>query len=120
MGMAFILREFFFQEKKIKMEKKTSPPSLQDIKDTMETSYACIFPHTFKMMNFSLVLLIGTASVERSFSHLIMIKTWLRSRLSDCSVAQLMRISIEGPEIDAAEFEEILEIFNEHNHRILY
>ena len=48
-----------------------------------------------------LVLPIGTASVERSFSHLKMIKTRLRSRLSDCSVAQLMRISIEGPEIDA-------------------
>ena len=83
---------------------------MQDIKDTMETSYACIFPETFKMMNIFLVLPIGTASVERSFSHLQMIKTRLRSRLSDCSVAQLMRISIEGPEIDAMEFEEILEI----------
>ena len=30
-----------------------------------------------------------------------------------------MRISIEGPEIDAVEFEEVLEIFKEHNHRIL-
>ena len=30
-----------------------------------------------------------------------------------------MRISIEGPEIDAVEFEEILAIFKEHNHRIL-
>ena len=38
-----------------------------------------------------------------------MIKTRLRSRLSDCSVAQLMRISMEEPEFDAAEFEEILE-----------
>ena len=76
----------------------------------METSCACIFPETFKMMNTFLVLPIGTASVERSFSHLKMIKTRLRSRLSDCSVTQLMRISIEGPEIDAVEFEEILEI----------
>ena len=40
-----------------------------------------------------------------------MIKTRLRSRLSDCSVAQLMRIWIEGPEIDAVKFEEILEVF---------
>ena len=54
----------FFQEKKVMMEKKTSPPSLQDIKDTMETSDACIFPETFKMMNFFLALPIGTASVE--------------------------------------------------------
>ena len=70
------------------------------------------------MMNTFLALPIGTASVERSFSHLKMIKTRLRSRLSDCSVAQLMRISIEGPEIDAMEFEDILEIFKEHNLRI--
>ena len=57
--------------------------------------------------------------VEQSFSHLKMIKTRLYSRPSDCCVAQLMRILIEGPEIDAVEFEEILEIFKEHNHRIL-
>ena len=85
----------------------------------METSYACIFPETFKMMNIFLALPIGTAWVERSFSHLKLIKTRLRSRLSDSSVVQLMRISIEGPEIDAEEFEEILEICKEHNHRIL-
>ena len=91
------------------MMENTSPPSLQDIKGTMETSYACIFPETFKMMKIFLALPIGTAAVERSFSHLKMIKTRLCSRLSDCSVAQLMLI--EGPEIDAVEFEEILEIF---------
>ena len=43
----------------------------------------------------------------------------VHSRLSDCSVVQLMRISIEGPEIDAVLFEEILEVFKEHHHRIL-
>ena len=85
----------------------------------METTYACISPETFKILNIFLALPIGTASMEQSFSHLKMIKTRLRSLLSDCSVAQLMRISIEGPEIDALEFEEILEIFKEHNHRIL-
>ena len=48
-----------------------------------------------------------------------MIKTRLCSHLSDFSVAQLMSASIEGPEIDAEEFEEILEICKEYNHRIL-
>ena len=43
------------------MEKNTSPPSLQDIKDTLETSL-------FKMMNIFLALPIGTCSVEQSFS----------------------------------------------------
>ena len=85
----------------------------------METSYACISPETFKMMNIFLVLPIGITSVERSFSHLKMIKTRLRSRLSDCSVAQLMRILIEGSEIEAVEFEEILVFFKQHNHRTL-
>ena len=56
-------------------------------------------------MNIFLVLPIGTASGERSFSHLKIIKTWLHSHLSDCSGALLMRVSIEGPEIDAVEVE---------------
>ena len=63
-----VFKRAVFQEKKVMVEKNTSPPSLQDIKDTMEASYACIFPETFKMMNISLVLPIGTASVEQSFS----------------------------------------------------
>ena len=71
------------------------------------------------LRNIFLALPKGTASVERSFSHLKMIKTRLRSRLSHCSVAQLMRISIEGHEIDAVEFKETLEICEEHHHRIL-
>ena len=34
--------------------------------------------------------------MKQSFSYLKMIKTRLCSRLSDCSVAQLIRMSIEG------------------------
>ena len=49
--------------------------------------------------------------MEWSFSPLKMIKTRLQSRQSDCSVAQLMTISIEGPVIDAVEFEKIMDIF---------
>ena len=76
--------------------KKQQPSILQDIKDTMEISYACIFPETFKIMIIFLALPTDTASVERSFSHLKMIKTRLRSRVSDCCIALLMKISIEG------------------------
>ena len=63
-----VFKRAVFQEKKVMMEKNTSPLSLH-IKDTMETSYACIFPETFKMMNIFLALSVGTASVERSFGH---------------------------------------------------
>ena len=51
-------------------------------------------------------------SVEQSFSHLKMIQEGYAGTYQ--SVAQLMRISIEGPEI-YAEFEAI----KEHNHSLL-
>ena len=44
-----VFKRAVFQEKKVMMEKNTIRPSLQDIKETMETSYACIFPEIFKM-----------------------------------------------------------------------
>ena len=60
----------------------------------------------------------GKTSMERSFSYLKMIKTRLCSHQSDFNVAQLMNIWIEGTKIDAVEFEDIMEFFEEHNHRI--
>ena len=57
--------------------------------------------------------------MELSFIQLKIIKTRLHSHISDYSVVQLKQISIEGPEIDSMEFEKILEIFKEHNHRVL-
>ena len=76
-----------------------------------------LVPENIKM-NIFLALPIDTGLVERSFSHLKVIKTRLHSHLSDCSVAYLMKILIEGPEIDAVEFEEYWRFFW-HNHRIL-
>ena len=69
------------------MVEKTQLSIFARHKDTIETSYVCIFPETFKIINFFLALPIGTASGVRSFSHLKMIKTRLCSCLSDCSVA---------------------------------
>ena len=40
---------------------------------------------------------VGTATVERSFSQMKLIKTRLRSRLSDSNLEHLMKISIEDP-----------------------
>ena len=44
-----------------------------------------------------MALPVGTATVERSFSQMKLIKTRLRSRLSDSNLEHLMKISIEGP-----------------------
>ncbi len=60
-----------------------------------------------------LALSVGTATVERSFSHMKMIKTRPRNRLSDENLTHLMRIAIEGLNLS-----EILDIFKEKNRRI--
>ncbi len=65
-----------------------------------------------------LALPVGTATVERSFSHMKMIKTRLRNRLSDENLTHLMRIAIEGLNLSEVNFNEILDIFKEKNRRI--
>ncbi len=67
---------------------------------------------------FLLALPVGTATVERSFSHMKMIKTRLRNRLSDENLTHLMRIAIEGLNLSEVNFNEILDIFKEKNRRI--
>ena len=45
-----------------------------------------------------MVLPVTTATVERSFSDMKLIKTRLRSRLGEETLNHTMRISIEGPD----------------------
>ena len=93
---------------------------MQEIKKEMESgsSYSNIFSETFELMNILLTLPIGIASVERSFSQMKMIKTKLRNRLTDVTLAQLMRTAIEGSDHTSVNFEEILEVFKQNNRRI--
>ncbi len=82
-------------------------------------SYKAIFPQMFSLMNILLAIPVSTATVERSFSQMKLVKNRLRRRLSDVSLAQLMRVAIEGPEMTKVNFEEILAIFGQQNRRIL-
>ena len=66
-----------------------------------------------------LALPVGTATVERLFSEMKLVKTRLRNRLSDSNLSRLMRIAIEGPELSSVDFNEILDVYMEHNRRIL-
>ncbi len=64
-----------------------------------------IFPEYYNLTKILLALPVGTASVERLFSHIKMIK-------------HLMRIAIEGPDLSEVNFNKILDIFKENNRRI--
>ena len=65
----------------------SKPPSLQDVKTGMELSgaYRGIFPEIFKLFFVLLALPVATATVERSFSQIKIVKTRLHNRLSASS-----------------------------------
>ena len=86
-------------------EKESVSPSMQEILDEMQTSHTFggILPVTWKLLNITMGLPVGTASVERSFSQMKLIKTRLRSRLSDLNLEHLMKIAIEGPPLTDIE-----------------
>ncbi len=78
-----------------------------------ERIFSEIFPEVYNLAKILLALPVGTATIERSFSHMKMIKTRLRNRLSDENLTHLMRIAIEDPDLSEVNLNEILDIFKE-------
>jgi hypothetical protein len=107
-----MFKRAFFQEKKAMSSNSATDVLMQEMKSKMESTYSATFPEIFKLMNIVLVVPVGTASVEHSFSQMKMIKTRLRNRLADVNLARLMRIAIEGPELADVNFNEIISVFN--------
>ena len=59
---------------------------------------AAAFPNPAKLAAILIVLPITTATVERTFSSMKLIKTRLRSRMGESTLEHAMRICIEGPD----------------------
>lgn len=110
-----VFRRALCKEKNLFMSAKglSKAPSLQDLLQSMQATeaYMGIFPQTFNLLSILLALPVGTATVERSFSEMKMIKIRLRNRLSDSSLNYLMTIATEGPLMKKVQFEEILNVF---------
>ena len=76
-----------------------------------------MFPHLNTLANVCMTIpvgtaSVGTASVERSFSQMKMIKSCLRNRLSEKSLSYLMKIAIESPnKLSDDDLESILSIW---------
>ena len=78
-----------------------------------------LFPNLCKIATISLSIPVSTASVERSFSQMKLIKTRLRSSLNDKSLSHLMKIAIESPaELTDSHLEEVVDVWNRKNRRI--
>ena len=56
------------------------------------------FPNLSKLAEILEVLPVTTATVERTFSSMKLIKTRLRSRMGEDTLQAAMRICIEGPD----------------------
>lgn len=57
------------------------------------------FPSLAKIASILMVLPVTTATVERTFSNMKLIKTRLRSRMGESTLDHAMRICIEGPDL---------------------
>ena len=78
-----------------------------------------LLPNLHKLACCCLSLPIGTASVERSFSQMKLIKTRLRNRLGELSLSHLIKIAIESPEtLSDSDLEEVVSIWNRKGRRI--
>ena len=79
-----------------------------------------MFPNLHTIATISLSIPVATASVERSFSQMNLIKTTLRSSLKDTSLSHLMKIAIESPDElkDSSDLDEIVEVWNRKNRRV--
>ena len=79
-----------------------------------------MLPNLNTLASICLTIPIGTASVERSFSQMKMIKTRLRNRLGEKSLSHLMKIAIESPEkLSDSDLENIVDIWYRKSRRII-
>ena len=60
---------------------------------------ATMFPSLHKIASIRLTIPVSTASVERSFSQIKLIKTRLKNSLNDIRLSHLMKIAIQSPEV---------------------
>ena len=102
--------------------------SRQQVKDTktqlQELSshemLVTMFQNLNVLANICLTIPVSTASVERSFSQMKMIKTRLRNCIGDSNLNHLMLIANESPDVlTDSELDCIVDIWNEKPRRIV-
>ena len=96
--------------------------SAQDMTATVvaSESQCLMFPNVVKLLRIYQVIPLTTATVERSFSTLKLVKTNLRNRLKDSMLDWCMRIAIEGPDsLSDEDIAAIIQIWKEKRTRRL-
>ena len=79
-----------------------------------------MFPNLSALSNVCLSIPVATASVERSFSQMKLIKTRLRNRIGEKSLSYLMKIAIESPaKLTDEDLENIIDVWKRQPRRII-
>ena len=96
----------------------------EDIKEQLKESSTnsmiqTMFPNLSILANVCLIIPVGTASVERSFSHMKMVKSCPRNRLGETNLSYLMKLALESPEaLSDEELEQIVTVWTRKPRRI--
>ena len=89
----------------------------EDIKEQLKelstnSMVQTMFPNFSILANACLTIPVGTASVERSFSHMKKVKSRLRNRLGEANRSYLKKIALESPEaLSDEELEQIVTVW---------
>ena len=99
-------RQFLSKKTKDNMKLQLKELATNEMLETM-------FPHLNALAEICLSIPVGTASVERSFCEMKMIKTRLRNCIGEKSLLYLMKIAIEAPEnLSEYDIENIIDVCN--------
>ena len=83
-------------------------------------TFKTLFPNLNKTGAICLSIPVTTASAERNFSQMKLIKTHLRSSLNDKSLSNLMKIALESPvELTDSHLEESIDVWSKKSRRII-
>lgn len=70
-----------------------------------------MYPNLTSLASIAAILPVSTAECERAFSAMKRIKTDLRNRMKTSTLDCLMRISIEGPELECFDYEKAADLW---------
>lgn len=96
--------------------------SLQELGEEIlsKDSMVMLFPLVSKLITHALVLPVSTADCERCFSVIKRVKTDLRNRMSTQTLDRLLRIRIEGPDMDEFDFNQAVKDWSSLKNRRLF
>lgn len=83
----------------------------------VETGRHAIFNLVERLLRLLITLPVSTASAERAFSSMKIIKTRLRNKMEDDYVANSLLVNIEGEILETYSYDDVIEDFKKKNRK---